>query len=116
MIQEYQTAIIVTPKFAANFSSAFRLLQNYPNPFNAETKIEFEVPDIEGKFVRALVQVFNLLGEKVKTLAKGERASGHYTVTWDGTDDQGIKVPSGVYFYRLVSTDYVTAKKMIMLK
>jgi len=98
------------------YPSAFRLLQNYPNPFNAETKIEFEVPDIEGKFVRALVQVFNLLGEKVKTLAKGERASGHYTVTWDGTDDQGIKVPSGVYFYRLVSTDYVTAKKMIMLK
>ncbi len=94
----------------------FRLLQNYPNPFNAETKIEFEVPDVEGKFVRALVQVFNLLGEKVKTLAKGERAAGHYTVTWDGTDDDGMKVPSGVYFYRLVSTDYVTAKKMIMVK
>ena len=98
------------------YPSAFRLLQNYPNPFNAETKIEFEVPDVEGRFVRTLVQVFNLLGEKVKTLARGEHASGHYTATWDGTDDQGIKVPSGVYFYRLVSKDYVTAKKMIMIK
>ena len=98
------------------YPMTFRLLQNYPNPFNAQTTIEFDVPDVEGKFVKALVQVFNLLGEKVKTLSKGEHASGHYTVTWDGTDSDGIKVPSGVYFYRLVSTDYVTAKKMIMIK
>jgi hypothetical protein len=94
----------------------FRLFQNYPNPFNAQTKIDFEVPDFQGKLATALVQVFSLQGEKVKTLARGEHAAGRYTVTWDGTDAQGFKVPSGVYFYRLVSTDYITAKKMIMIK
>ncbi|HEX9614740.1 MAG TPA: FlgD immunoglobulin-like domain containing protein, partial [Bacteroidota bacterium] len=94
----------------------FRLLQNYPNPFNAGTNIVFEVPDVQGKFVKALVQVFNLLGEKVKTLAKGEHAAGTYTVTWDGTDESGSRLPSGVYFYRLISTDYVSAKRMVLVK
>lgn len=98
------------------YPATFRLAQNYPNPFNAETNIEFEVPDVQGKLVRALVQVFNILGEKVKTLARGEHAAGTYRVVWDGTDDQGIKVPSGVYFYRLVSTDYVSAKRMVLIK
>ncbi|MEP0821954.1 MAG: Ig-like domain-containing protein [Ignavibacterium sp.] len=98
------------------YPATFRLAQNYPNPFNAETNIEFEVPDVQGKLVRAFVQVFNLLGEKVKTLARGEHAAGTYRVVWDGTDDQGYKVPSGVYFYRLIATDYVSAKRMVLIK
>lgn len=98
------------------YPSTFRLYQNYPNPFNAGTNILFEVPDVQGKFVRTLVQVFNLLGEKVKTLARGEHTAGVYRVTWDGTDDDGNKLPTGVYFYRLVSGDYVSAKRMVMIK
>lgn len=98
------------------YPAAFRLYQNYPNPFNAGTVIQFEVPDVQGKFVRTLVQVFNLLGEKVKTLARGEHTAGQYRVTWDGTDDAGNKAPTGVYFYRLVSGDYVSAKRMVMIK
>jgi hypothetical protein len=103
-------------KVQTMYPSTFRLLQNYPNPFNAGTNIEFEVPDVQGKLVKALVQVFNILGEKVKTLARGEHAAGYYRVTWDGTDDQGMRVPSGVYFYRLVSTDFVSAKRMVLIK
>ncbi|MEX1140681.1 MAG: FlgD immunoglobulin-like domain containing protein, partial [Bacteroidota bacterium] len=98
------------------YPSAFRLYQNYPNPFNAGTNIQFEVPDVQGKFARTLVQVFNLLGEKVKTLARGEHTAGTYRVTWDGTDDHGTRVPTGVYFYRLVSGEYVSAKRMVMIK
>jgi len=98
------------------YPSTFRLYQNYPNPFNAGTNIQFEVPDVQGKFARTLVQVFNLLGEKVKTLARGEHTAGTYRVTWDGTDDHGNRVPTGVYFYRLVSGEYVSAKRMAMIK
>jgi len=83
-------------KTMAIYPNTFTLSQNYPNPFNAQTKIEFDVPDVQGKFVKALVQVFDLLGQKVKTLAKGQHAAGHYVVTWNGTNDEGVKVSSGV--------------------
>lgn len=107
---------IQVAKMQNAYPSVFRLYQNYPNPFNPQTTIEFEVPDVQGKFARTLVQVFNLLGEKVKTLARGEHAGGRYVVTWDGTDEGGQRVATGVYFYRLVSGEYVSAKKMVMLK
>ncbi|MBM4161665.1 MAG: T9SS type A sorting domain-containing protein, partial [Ignavibacteria bacterium] len=95
---------------------AFLLYQNYPNPFNASTRIDYEVADVEGRAARVLIQVYNLLGEKVKTLASGQHPSGRYTVTWDGTDDRGAKVPSGTYYYRLISGDYASGKRMILLK
>jgi surface antigen len=94
----------------------FVLYQNYPNPFNTQTKIEYEVPELEGRMAPVLIQVYNVSGEKVKTLFVGQRASGRYSVTWDGTDDRGNKMPSGTYFYRLVSGDFHTAKRMILLK
>ena len=95
---------------------AFVLYQNYPNPFNSSTRIDYQVADVEGRAAIVLVQVFNLLGEKIKTLATGRHPSGRYTVTWDGTDDRGTKVPSGTYYYRLISGDYLSAKRMILLK
>ncbi len=94
----------------------FVLYQNYPNPFNAQTKIEYEVPELEGRMASVLIQVYNVSGEKVKTLFVGQRPSGRYFVTWDGSDDYGNKMPSGTYFYRLISGDFQTAKRMIMLK
>lgn len=96
----------------------FELVQNYPNPFNPETKIQFEVPEIRGSLANILVQVYNLLGEKVKTLAKGEHEPGRYTVVWDGSNDHGQKISSGVYFYRYINLTggNQAAKKMLLLR
>ena len=98
------------------YPATFSLLQNYPNPFNGETKIVFEVPDLQGRFARTMVQVFNILGEKVKTLTKGEFEGGRYMVSWDATDAAGDRVPSGIYFYRLISGDEVITRKMVLIK
>ncbi|HWP81425.1 MAG TPA: FlgD immunoglobulin-like domain containing protein [Bacteroidota bacterium] len=121
-VADNQAALIPSvPKTVAppeKYPISYRLQQNYPNPFNGQTVILFEVPDIEGQLARVMVQVFNILGQKVKTLARGEHEAGRYQVTWDGTDDNGARVASGVYFYRLISLDgnFVTSKKMILLK
>jgi hypothetical protein len=94
----------------------YKLEQNYPNPFNNSTIIFYEVPDVAGKFARATLQVFNILGEKIKTLVKEDKEPGRYSVMWDGKDDNGMIVASGTYIYRLVIKDYQTAKKMLLLK
>ncbi|MBI4429630.1 MAG: Ig-like domain-containing protein, partial [Ignavibacteriales bacterium] len=96
--------------------TTFALLQNYPNPFNPSTTIEYDVPELEGGIPRVAIQIFNILGQKVKTIDRGEKDSGRHKVIWDGRDDDGVRVPSGVYFYRLLSEDFATSKKMILLK
>ena len=93
----------------------FVLYQNYPNPFNGQTKIDYEVMDAAG-MVDVTVQVYNVLGEKVKTLVTARQAGGRFTVRWDGTDDRGTKLSSGAYYYRLISGSFVSSKKMILLK
>jgi hypothetical protein len=90
----------------------FALYENYPNPFNPSTTIRFEVP----KDVRLKLTVHNLLGRQIRSLVDGPQASGVYTVVWDGRDNAGIQVASGVYFYRLQAADFVQTKKMLLLK
>jgi hypothetical protein len=92
------------------------LYQNYPNPFNPTTTIEFDVPEMTGKIPRAAIQIFNVLGQHVMTIERGVHDAGRYSVTWDGRNDTGVRVASGVYFYRLLAGDYVSTKKMVMLK
>jgi hypothetical protein len=94
----------------------FVLYQNYPNPFNGTTKIEYEVPEADGRGARVLLQVFDVLGGKIKTLVAKFHFGGRYSVVWDGKDDAGRTVSSGAYYYRLISGDYVSGKKMILLK
>lgn len=88
------------------------LKQNYPNPFNPETNIEFQLPTA----TNVTLEVFNLLGQKVTTLVSGYRDAGYHTVRWNGTNDSGELVPSGVYFYRMTADDFVKTNKMIMLR
>ncbi|MBI3872150.1 MAG: T9SS type A sorting domain-containing protein [candidate division Zixibacteria bacterium] len=90
----------------------FTLADNYPNPFNAGTTIRYSLTDPG----RVNVTVFNILGQRVATLADDEQAPGEYSVTWDGRDEQGTPVPSGMYFYRLTAGDQVQSKKMVLLK
>lgn len=92
------------------------LYQNYPNPFNPTTTIEFDVPEIAGKLPRAAVQIFNILGQHVRTIERGIHDAGRYSVTWDGMNEYGTRVASGVYFYRLLAGEYASTKKMVMMK
>ncbi|NOY89369.1 MAG: T9SS type A sorting domain-containing protein [FCB group bacterium] len=91
----------------------FALLQNYPNPFNPDTKIDFVLP----RKATVTLEIFNLLGEKVKTLVSSEKmTAGEKSVSWNGSDDAGYKVSSGIYFYRLTADNFVSTKKMLLLK
>jgi 5'-nucleotidase/UDP-sugar diphosphatase len=90
----------------------FQLLQNYPNPFNPETDISYNLP--EDSHVK--LTVYNLLGQTVKTLVDEYQSAGSKRVTWDGTDEQGNKVASGVFLYKLQAGTLTDTKKMILMK
>ncbi len=94
----------------------FELEQNYPNPFNPSTTIRFAVE----KTAFTDVAVYNVIGQKVKTLAAETMTPGFYTTTWNGTDDNGQSVTTGVYFVRMVATgdnaEFNSLRKLLLLK
>lgn len=90
----------------------FELVQNYPNPFNARTTIEVGLP--YGRWVR--VEVYNLLGQKIRTLVDGRLERGRHGVGWAGRDDAGRKAASGVYFCRLTAGAAAVTRKMVLLR
>lgn len=95
----------------------FRLEQNYPNPFNANTTIRFEIPFSQsGESVRATMKIYNILGRKVRTLVDEALPPGRHQVIWDGKDDFGNQVASGMYFYRLTLPGFSESRKMTLLK
>ncbi len=87
--------------------------QNYPNPFNPTTMITFGLP----KESNVTLEVYNILGMKVRTLIAGERMNAaKYSIDWDGKDNSGMSVPSGVYLYRLHTDKFDAARKMVLVK
>jgi hypothetical protein len=97
----------------------FALSQNYPNPFNPSTAIPFRVRSLEfgaGRPIHTTLAIYNILGQKVRTLVDEERIPGEYKVIWDGKDEKGKEVSSGIYFYQLKTKDYTETKKMVLLK
>ncbi len=90
----------------------FLLSQNYPNPFNPQTKIKFDVPaNVKGKTSNVKLVIYDLLGREVVTLVNEELKPGTYEVDWDASN-----FSSGVYFYRIISGNYIETKKMILMK
>lgn len=90
----------------------FSLSQNRPNPFNPSTEIEFGLP----KSMRVTLVIYNILGAEVATLLDEVCAAGVHRISWHGTDNSGKSVTSGVYLYRLVTGDFETTRKMLLLK
>jgi len=90
----------------------FELSQNYPNPFNPTTMIRFALP------VEANVEmkIYDILGREVATLVKGAYKPGSYTIEWNGRNNYGVQVASGMYIYRITAGKFVQTKKMMMLK
>jgi hypothetical protein len=96
-----------------NLPNPTALFQNYPNPFNPTTLIQFNLEKAE----KVNLDIFNILGQKVRTLLAGEEfAAGPYSFLWDGKDNRGSPVSSGVYFYKLSTPSYLKTKKMMLVK
>lgn len=95
------------------------LSQNYPNPFNSTTVIPFTVygkQKTERGAVPTNLTIYNILGQRVRTLLDEEKIPGNYRLRWDGKNEQGQMVPSGIYFYRLTAGKHCESKKMLFLK
>ena len=95
----------------------FALMQNYPNPFNPTTTISYSLPEA----ARVNLSIYNVLGQRVAELTNETQRAGFYNVTWDGRNETGSQVATGVYFYRLEATpnggaQFVTLKKALLLK
>ncbi len=93
-------------------SFSFVLAQNYPNPFNPHTAISYEIPAAG----RVSLRIFNAAGQLIRTLVDGEQQPGLSRVDWDGRNDNGSEVASGIYFYRLETTGHSDLKKMVLLR
>ncbi|MCK4427194.1 MAG: T9SS type A sorting domain-containing protein, partial [candidate division Zixibacteria bacterium] len=97
----------------------FALYQNYPNPFNPSTKIPFTVFGSQFTVhspIHTSLKIYNILGQKVRTLVDEEKLPGIYQAIWDGKDDEGKDVASGIYFYQLTVRDQILTKKMLLLR
>jgi hypothetical protein len=106
------TTLSVAPG-ADGLPKTFELTNNYPNPFNPSTTIQFGVP----RNADVALVIYNVLGQRIRTLVDHEqRSAGRYSVVWDGRDEGGNTVGSGMYFYRLETGQVAIVKKMLMLK
>jgi len=111
--------IVGTQNFVENNSGGIPLVplvysleQNFPNPFNPRTSIRYTL----SHSANVKLEIFNILGQKIKTLVTQFQPIGVYTIQWDGTDDQQKKVASGFYYYRLQANEFTRVKKMTLIK
>lgn len=103
---------ITAVEASRNLPAEYQLYQNYPNPFNPETIINFSLP--ENNFVS--LKIYNSLGQEIKTLIDKEINAGFHSVVWDGKDNFGNSVTSGIYFYKLSAGKFISVRKMILIK
>ncbi len=96
----------------AGLPKTFALYHNRPNPFNPETIISYDLPQI----AHVDLVVYNIMGQKIRTLFNGPRNAGRFDVVWDGKDDAGAQVASGVYIFQIVAGDFVQSHKMMLLR
>jgi len=108
----YKPVLLAPPRIRAPLPTTFSLEQNYPNPFNANTNISFSLD--AGSRVELVV--YNILGEKVRTLVSEDRPAGTHQVAFDGRDAKGKTLSSGTYFYKLTAGDRVVTKQMVLVK
>jgi hypothetical protein len=90
----------------------FELAQNYPNPFNPVTNIRYTLP----KMSHVKIEIFNILGQRVRVLVNEDKAPGTHSIRWNSLDDRGMRVASGVYIYRMITDKFVQVRKMVLIK
>jgi len=118
-IYVYKGTEVKPPKsISSAIPKAFALEQNYPNPFNAATVIKYHLKaaNSSSNQISTSLKVYNIKGELVKTLVQQNQVPGIYQVSWDGKNERGQTVSTGVYFYLLEAGEHKEAKKMLLLK
>jgi len=108
----YDFATSVDDKTIYSVPGENQLFQNYPNPFNSTTIINYQVKDA----APVNLKVYDILGNKIRTIVNENKIAGYYTEYWDGKNDSGLQVPSGIYFYTLKTKNYNRTKKLVLLK
>ena len=106
-------------KVAGNLTGLPRktsLSQNFPNPFNPTTLIRYQLSAGPGRPVAVTLVIYNILGQEVRTLVCGDQAPGYYAVRWDGDDDLGREVASGLYLCRLEAGECSLTRKLLLLR
>jgi len=106
------TAVTLDAPEQAAQPKRFALHPNYPNPFNPDTQIRFDLPET----VPVKLVIYNVLGQRVRSLVDRRMQPGSYTVLFDGRSSDGVPLASGVYFYRLEAGPFVKNRKMVLLK
>ena len=96
----------------ASLPSEFRLLQNYPNPFNPETTIRYQLPEQS----QVSLKIYNFSGQLVRALFEGEQSPGSHSLVWDGMDDAGQNVASGVYLIQMIAGTLTASQKITLLR
>lgn len=111
-VLSHQTSTDIGDAESGDLPNKFELSQNYPNPFNPTTQIEYSLP--QRRHVK--ITIYNMLGKLVTTLTDKEIEAGFHSVSWDGNNNDGQAVGSGVYLYKIEAGEFVSSKKMMLLK
>jgi len=96
----------------ASLPKEFALHNNYPNPFNPVTNIVYDIPEATD----VTLEIYNVMGQRVRTLAQGNHEPGRYQIVWSATNDIGQALSSGMYIYRIQAGDFVSVKKLVLMK
>jgi hypothetical protein len=104
--------VAVEEQVPERMPGTYGLYQNYPNPFNPETHIRYRLAQAQ----HLTLTIYNVMGQEVCRLVNQEQAAGEHVVTWNGLDDVGRPVSSGIYFYQLVCGEFHQVRKMLLLK
>jgi len=110
VVEAVETAVETSDQ--ASIPQAFSLAQNAPNPFNSNTVIRFALPQPS----QVELTIYNLLGQPVAVLVQGPSAAGTFSVRWDGRDQAGHELTSGVYLYQLRAGEYTAVRKLLLLQ
>ena len=96
----------------ASLPTVFALHNNYPNPFNPITNIHYDIPEVS----EVTLEIYNVMGQRVRTLVQGTHEPGRYQIVWNATNDLGQGLSSGMYVYRIQAGDFVSVKKLVLMK
>ena len=111
--EDYSTFMVLVRK--SQLPTEYRLSQNYPNPFNPVTEIRYHIPEI-GSWDLTVLKIYNILGQEVRTLVDERQEAGQYAITWEGKNNVGEEVASGLYICQMKSGSFLDSRKMMLVR